>query len=593
MQLSLILFAIRASVKLGTAARKAYVEDTRDRDLILPPLKTDLDIPVGDARNFFLIHEEYLDPQRGLHANPARIRALLDDFNGGDWDEEKEAELIKLYKECRSTEYLRTHGSEWTEGGPLTDEEIEGLLALGTWTREGQSPVWWKTIGEALFDVGLDYAMNDPNICNPETSSGKALSTFFASLQELDLTEAELENVPSFMLTTTLDILSSHPGVITGGKRGQALLAATTKTLGKDIAKRLGQDGDTETREWCELVFQSLLTSGGRLAVSDPGAYLGIHGEHSEAMTEAIGGALLDVVLESDDQLNLKGIFDLPALEAVSDAALLAVAKHPDMIAADAGKGVRGLITDMARDIAAMDALFCREAGPEIIRLTLENTADNLEHLWPDVNEPQQHLLCQAAKKTLSILGKAPAGDAAWKLEFSRDDAVDVVAHVFTEIKANPAWITGDSDILNDVLPVALDEVLAVIRARGGKETTREAARSILKATLTSALTRAELIGHSEYEGEMRPFIVACVDLALAAAFQSGDRKVKYRLARLEGLKTLVAVVLSAAEEGNLGMDEAARTAALQKLEIALGKVVDDVENGRGIDWNALEQSLS
>lgn len=594
MQLSMILVAIRACVKLSTAAKKAYVDSTRNREILLPPPRGESAPGTNDIRTFFTANRWLLD--EGFHPAADHIRQLVRKQQTSQGLSATEREDFKTYyRDCYPLVF-HSELTESTRGLDLSEDEIRSMLCVRLWNNEDAAvPRWAREMAETIFDVGLDFAMNDPSICNPNTSSGKALSTLFQSLQELDLSEGELKDLPVFLLTTTLDILSKHPGVISGGQRGQALLAATAKQLGSDVARRMKSDLNvplSSVTQWGEFVFHSLLTSGGRLAVADPGAYLGIQGKQSEAMAAAVGGALLDIVLESDSRLNLKGIFDRPALETVSDAALLVIARNPGIVTGSSNAGIRGLITEMARDMAAMEALFCREAAPEIIRLTLENTSDNLELLWPDVNKPQQHLLCRTAKETLAILGRKPDGNASWKLEFSREDAIDIVDHVFQEIQANPAWITGDSDIVNDILPVALDQVLAVIRNRGGKEITRQAARAILKSAMTSALVRAELVDETEYGQLSKPFLTACVDLALAAVFDDSTLKVKYRLTRKAGLDALMQAVLKAAEEADLGDTPAERKVALDRIQAGLDALKSDIEAGKGIDWQAFENSL-
>ena len=84
-----VLWAIQAGVRLYAAGRKAYVEATLDRPLILP-LPRGPGISTASARNFFKS-----DPQGTVIAQRdenARIRLLLAAINAGTLNPEDEEE---------------------------------------------------------------------------------------------------------------------------------------------------------------------------------------------------------------------------------------------------------------------------------------------------------------------------------------------------------------------------------------------------------------------------------------------------------------------------------------------------------------------
>lgn len=90
----LVLFAIQAGVRLYAAGRKAYVEATLDRPLLLP-LPSGPGISAAAARNFFMD-----DPQGKAIATRnenERIRVLLTAANAGTLPADGEEELTRLY----------------------------------------------------------------------------------------------------------------------------------------------------------------------------------------------------------------------------------------------------------------------------------------------------------------------------------------------------------------------------------------------------------------------------------------------------------------------------------------------------------------
>ena len=302
----LIMFAIRATLKLGEASKKAYIDSTRDRTLILPPPKT-FGSNHYNALKFFKIHSKrFLDESSDwAHPKAKRINQLLLTANPNDYTTEERAELIEYHKMGRSIldleQGLGPWGlGKWGEPVNLDSDECRGLLAIGTWTYDGkENTKWWQNMAETLFDLGLEYAMGDPNICNPETTTGQALKTFLASLEKIEFTETELQDFPSMLLITALDVASTHPNLITGGERGQKILSATTKALSEEIVKQLADCEDIHrpaVKEWGSTIFRTILTSAGRIVVDDPGTYLGINGEKSEEMAAAVGGAVYELV---------------------------------------------------------------------------------------------------------------------------------------------------------------------------------------------------------------------------------------------------------------------------------------------------------
>jgi len=597
----MIMFAIRATLKIGLAAKEAYIQSTRERPMLLPPAFAFKNINTKGANAFFRLDKSkkrFLKGETGqAHPQAKHIEDLVKKYKKTSLDEGEANLFIDYCKECKRVLDLEK-GIDWEEKivPSLKSDEAMALVTLNTWTIDGaEKPEWWKNFGEVLFDVGLEYAMTNPNICNSSTTTGQAMKTFLGSLEEYELATLEAKDIPSALLITTLDVAATHPGIIIGGENGQKILGATIKSLSKDIDKRLQECEPTDrdnVREWGQLVFRSMLTSAGRLAVEEPGTYLGIHGEKSEAMASAIGGALLDVILGTETgTINLTAVFNGPGIEAITRAALKVVAKHPDIAIDTDNEGIRGLVSVMANDLAAMNNTYSKEALPEVLHLLLENTAENLELIWPNPDNPQKHLFVTAAGTTLRVLARKPA-NAKWGLAFSHTDAVEVVQSVFEELKANPAWLAGDDPAFTNVLEVILDQTLIVIREKGGDELTRDAAKAIISAALGAALSRVEFTENSPTGATTETFMKACLEVILSTIFQTDDLKVKCQLTRDLGLDALLAVTFDSLERADLGSPEE-KTAALATLKTVRGNLVEDLKKGKGIDFTEIETTLA
>ena len=596
---TMIMFAIRAALKIGAAAQEAYITATRQRELILPLAIRFEGLDTDGAYSYFLeteIRERFLEGKTGSpHPKAEQISELLDMYaaSTGFGATPQAKELVAYCRECQQILALES-GTEWEKGqvvSNLDEKEALGLITLSTWTRDGEAqPQWWKDFGETLFDIGLEYAMSNPTICNPSTSTGRAFQTFLGSLEKIELTGLKAKDVPGTLLVVTLDAVAANPDLLSGGQRGQKLIGETVKALSLNIDEKLSRcepaDRDS-VREWGALVFKSILTSAGRMAVENPGEYLGIQGDKSEEIASAVGGALLDIVVPTQSgAMNLSAAFSTQALEAISKAALTVVAKYPALAVKSKNKGVQGLIQAMANDLASLDNIYGKESLPDMLRLLLENTGENLELIWPNTNAPKSHLFITAASTTLKALAHKSPNDT-WKLDFSHSDAVEVTQAVFSELQANPAWLVGKSTKVQELLGTVLDQTLLIVRAKGGKEVTRNAAKMIISTSLHTALSRLEFTEKYPAADSTQPFIGACLDVILAAAFEDPDIKVKCRLTRDAGLDVLLEASFAAIGSATLNTPDD-KQKALGALERVLTQLVGEIKQGKGMSLQGI-----
>ena len=612
MPLYLILFGIRATLKLSVAAREAYITSTRNRSLLMPPLNEIPSSDWRDARDFFQRYEffylETEDLKHYLHPDHEEIATIMNVLTSpqrpasADIAASKDS-LVRFHKDCLTIKFLETGKTApddteldqgWLSVSPnLTPDEVEALFKIGSWTRDGHKvDDWWPEVAETLFDIGLEFASVNPQICNPKTPSGQALSSFLNGLEQADLTALKARDIPELLFMSTLEILSNHPDAVFEDRIGRDLLEVTAKQLSLDIQKQIADHPDQKETilEWGKLVFKSTLSSGGQLAISKPSVYLGIDEAKYSTAVSTIGKTILDVAITSK---NFKDCLNTSTLESITEAALLVVAKHPDLISNSSKNGLQSLIADMAKDLAEMEALLCKKAAPEVMRLVLENTADNIELIWPDANkDPQKHLLLQTAKKTLHVLAEKPTGNASWKLEFYHDDATAIIEVIFAEMQENPTWLTKGNDIVEAMIPLTLKQTLLVIRSKGQSGITRKAARNILTTAVTATLNHSELLDTEKYDETVQLFIVSCIELTLTKILEVDDFTVKCHLTREQGLDALLAVILRAAESVEPDSPEA-KAIFHNKISTTLTEIISTLKTGKQIDFNKLEGMLT
>ena len=109
-------------------------------------------------------------------------------------------------------------------------------------------------------------------------------------------------------------------------------------------------------------------------------------------------------------------------------ATLAAIAEHPELVTGTNRAAIKVLLSEIAGTLSRYKALLTPHIVPEVTRVILENTGQNLELIWPGLrDDPENHLLLTAAKTTLPILSQVPEDGAGWTLTFGRGDILTVL----------------------------------------------------------------------------------------------------------------------------------------------------------------------
>jgi hypothetical protein len=276
-------------------------------------------------------------------------------------------------------------------------------------------------------------------------------------------------------------------------------------------------------------------------------------------------------------------------VDLVLKAALTAVAKHPEILVDKKDAGLRALLVSVASELGQFDTLLTPAVVPEVTRLILEKTGENLELLWPEMaKKPENHLLLTAGKTTLAILTKKPPAGARWKPAFGRDDLLAVTGTVFDELVQNPAWLLAAAGDTDASLRAALDAALGVLRARGTRQLSVATATEVLQASIRAVALRAEFLEKMPAGGPMagQPVLAAALDAILATIYDPPGARAAWRLARADAVVGVV----------QIGLGELARQGASPQRVAALDAFVREqaaaIEAGRAWDLDTFATGL-
>ena len=543
----LIMFAIRSAIKLGQQSREAYVDATRRRELVLPLPNFPKVTTVDDAGGYFI----------GAGAprvqKPSRLAELVEKWKARtklSADEEKE--LMALRCEI-FVQDLADAGLPVTanDASVISPEDLKTLLAVRQWGKGADpTPSVLQRVGGTLIEIGVDYFANVPGALgglNLNSTQAKLAQAALTGLEPLKFSEISLNELPARLFVATLETVSGQPSLLTGDPKIQELIKVTAAGLAQDVsarvaAMRAGGDSNSSREErvveWGELIFRSILGTGGKLVLEDPKTFLGIKPAGEAALVSEVGKGVLGLVLDSPDG-DLSRVFSREGVDVVTKAALTAVAQHPEILVDKKDQGLRALLSSVAGELGQFDSLTTPGILPEVTRVILEKTGENLDLLWPEMaKNPRNHLLITAAKTSLSILTKPPAAGAQWKPAFARADVLAVTETVFDELVQNPTWLISAAGDGNASLKVALEASLDVVRARGTSQLSAGTAAEVLEEAVRAVALRAGFLDKIPpgTAAAGKPVIAAALDAILATIFNQPGAKAAWRLTRADAV---------------------------------------------------------
>jgi hypothetical protein len=244
------------------------------------------------------------------------------------------------------------------------------------------------------------------------------------------------------------------------------------------------------------------------------------------------------------------------------------------------------LLSEVATQLAQHDTVVTPDILPDLARLVLDKTGENLALLWPDLaNDPAKNLALTAARTALDILTREPPAGAAWTPRFSRDDLLVVCEASLGELVANPGWLITEAGDVNDNLRAALEAVVGVLRARGDRRLSPAVAVDVLRAAIAAVARRKEFLDPMP-GGEA--LVSAALDAMLTTIFGSQARaEVQWRLVQSEAIRSVVQVSLDQLARAQL------RPELISRLKTVLDAEVKLIGDGKPWDVHTFEVDLS
>jgi hypothetical protein len=284
-----------------------------------------------------------------------------------------------------------------------------------------------------------------------------------------------------------------------------------------------------------------------------------------------IGNTITNLLL-GERQLEFRELFSAQGLNKVAKSALSAIAKNPEILKID-NKGVENIIVALAENLSKLKKKIPADIFPEIVRLVLDKSADNLDLLWgKSFKSPRRHLLVTATSTLLKSISKTPPPCSTWKPHFTPDQFIEIANAVLEEVVNNPAWLVNEAGNASGYLQAAVEAILEALHKVPGNRVSAETGVAVLRAGIGAVALRLSLLDELA-DTAKQPAKVA-VSAALEAIFDevfadSVSANNNWDLARNSTLQTLVEIALD--KLATFGATEQ----EIEKLRQAVQEVLD------------------
>lgn len=551
-----VMFAIQGGLRLYGASRKAYADSVRGAALTLP-LPRAPGVEVDSAENWFLTSE----PGTAILAATPRIKALME-MPMSERSAAQKAELVDLYKFYWSQANPQDKDADDVRGGPSGDEML-ALLEVRQWsdTELGQMASPLQTITGTLVNVAIDYFVETPGAVSTNRPHGRALKALLDGLDQTDFAAVPPRELATGLTVALLDAVSANPDVLGGGDNEQTLITNVTRSLAESATAFLEESTSTERRDagvWLELMAFALFDGAATTVLAEPGRYLRVNpGTESDVIIE-VGNTLASLLL-GERRLTFRRLLSAEGINKITKSALAAVAKNPGLLKVS-NKGLENVIVALAENLSGMEARLSPDIFPEVVRLVMDKSADNLELIWrPSLSDPRRHLLVSAITSMLKSISKAPPANTKWKPQLTPDQLLGVAETVLDEVVDNPAWLIDEAGQSSGHLQAAIEAILASLRQVPGDRLSAETGIAVLRAGIGAIALRISLLEPlSGPAGEpAQAAITHALDAVFGEIFAEGvTADASWNLARNSVLQSVCEIALATLARHGVGQQQ-------------------------------------
>ncbi len=591
----LILFAVKAGLKLGRQGKIAYAEATINREITLPLPNFHPEVTIGVADGYFAgTGKKYLE------GAPLLEKIHRKSMAGDTLSEDEEKKYLEYYIDCKREDDIEAGRIKGDKIG-LTTEALLSLVRVRQWAlKKSPYPSVYQRVLGSLIEIGVDYCAGSPLLADEASAAGKALRGFLDSVDHLDFATEQINTLARKLFLAALESIEGNPDLLGADVATQQLVHAAASGLIEDINRHVRDVGDVDlTREeaifeWGQLLLRSILSNMGETVFENPSLYLPVHGAGEQALVSAAGETILDLVVEND-AIDFQNLFSRKALDRLVKASLNVVAEHPSMLGID-NQGIKKILSAVLKEFATPKFEFAYNRLPEIMRIILEKTAINADLIWPyDFNDPEKHLRCPehveglivTAGELLEELAKPPANGSKWRPRLSGNQVMHVLEVALDEVANHPQWLLDMADGADSYLGIAVRAATKAISGAPGKILTPTTVQAVIEDVIKAIARRIEYLDRVKIDGKEATIIEHALDAIVGSILaEDVDKKARWALARKGIFEIVVGIVFAQLESEGISAGN------VKLVRKALLKAVDQLSSGKSWSISDLVDEL-
>ena len=535
-----ILYAIKAGLRLHGAMRKAYVDGTRNRTLILPLPRSE-GVAWDSAVHYFTTHKDEVKKRF-----PRAIELSCKE-DGEGLSEDEKTEILNIYIAYRTIHDPSLFENRGEALGQFTEDELSALVAVRNWEmgEPGVSkPV--RRIAGTVVNVAVDYFLDTPGAISEERPQGRALRSFLQAVDDVDFAAVETREIVPSVLVAILDGVSENPDIFSSGANEQVFIKSIATSMSESAVRHLENAPVAErleTAAWLGIVSHAVVKGGAETILSNPQRFLGVGASEAD-LVKRVGDALSDLVI-GEKKLAFRPLVSLEGMTMITKAVLESIAENPELLRME-NDGIKKLLGAVAADISKLKEPWSRDIFSEVVRLVLEKSAKNMDMLWgKEFQSPDRHLLVTASRILLSEISKKPPPNSRWRLVLSKGQLLVCLEAVLDEVADNPNWLIRRAGHDDTVLKEVVRAVTTALRKVDGKKVSADSGIQILRAGIGAVATRIDFLNEVETS---KTVIEAILDAIFETVFDDGnDVDANWKLARNSAIVALVERTLVAA----------------------------------------------
>ncbi len=485
-EVTMIIFAVHAAIKLGQKIRTVFEDEVRDRDLTLPPVgfsPADLPFWEPEVKPFFEKEGQGFvapppKPGPGEETLPQPPEGLY--FTLWQQRDQPDIQDQLCFAYQRIQETLNPHRKDDDVKGDYLREPdkfyrgANALFVVKQW-REGtdpKRPVWQRLAG-TVVELAVDYVQVDPGLFGGNGKGDRIVRSFLLSLDNVDFAEARHDELLLEILQASLNTFAGQAELVVGDDTLALLLKRVSATL-VDQVDRAEKSNDAQKLlalyNFRREMLQDIVRVSAATVSEQASHLLGPPDSQEEQLLNAVLQAVMHTVQEQPQ------LFSTQTVVALYGAGLKAVAQNAALILPGKAGGqshefLSQLFTGLGQLLvkageAGPPAPFTPDLAQAVIALALDTLAQNARRLI-NPKDPQEQLLVQALERViLSFSGEFHHDQALPGIlaaAFSQKQLIAIIQVVFGAVAEHPEGLLPGTD--HDPRRAALTQIMGAVAA--------------------------------------------------------------------------------------------------------------------------------